>query len=338
MTVWLWARIVDGVRAGNTLLCLMLLWGLPVTLIIVVFGILQWCFYAGADVVAFYWSGPMPHWWPATHPDGWRPLSEYLVPSLDIFLFVVAFALSASFVGMNVVLLLSRSRLLRNSVGAEVTRRRTRVHKNDRLARDMLRLTRTAGMRRAPIVSVAPTLTPFACAVSNRFGGEVVLGLGLLRQLTQEQRDWVMAHELAHLRYRDTYWRFVWLGSVRALGFSERVFYWLTALVQAIARRIPLGNVLMVLYIACLIYPLNAVRLGQHIAITLFRAVDAWVSRQCEFRADRFAAQIVTAGAGAEVLTILQGDGEPNLVRLFASHPPVKDRIQRLKGQSGEVI
>lgn len=328
---WLLSVIVNSVRVVNTYMSLMLLWGLPVSLLVLVVGVWHWALLASADVIAYYVGEPGFTWWPDRYTAGIRPIADYVVPSLDTALGIVAFTVVTSATCIAALTVRTKSSLLRTSLVREAVDRRELLGLDHPLTTDLICLTQTSGIRRVPMISITPLARPHACVVSSVWGAEVSISIDLVRSLSREQLRWVLAHELAHLRHRDSYWRLIWHGSVQALGYSERVFYWITRFVFSATQGLFGRWLFLTVYIVFLIYPLNAVRLGQRAAMLFYRTVDAWISRQCEYRADQFAARLVSSEAGVGVLKTLGGDGEPNWPSLFASHPPLSARIKKLE-------
>jgi heat shock protein HtpX len=169
----------------------------------------------------------------------------------------------------------------------------------------------------------------------------IAVTTGLMRALDSEQTAGVLAHELAHIRNRDTLTMTVTATIAGALGMLANF-----AFVFGRGRNNPLGlvGVLLVMIVA----PLAAM------------LVQLAISRAREYEADRVGAEIsgqpLWLAAALERLAEAAGrvdntDAERNPATahlfivnplhahavdgLFATHPPVAERIRRLRAMAG---
>ncbi|MEM1287969.1 MAG: zinc metalloprotease HtpX [Pseudomonadota bacterium] len=187
-----------------------------------------------------------------------------------------------------------------------------------------------------PKVFIINTPQPNAFATGrNPENAAVAATTGLLENLTQEEVVGVMAHELAHIKHRDTLTMTITAtlaGAISMLGNFALFF--------GNNRNNPLGMVGVL--IAMLVAPFAAM------------LVQMAISRTREFEADRLAAEICgrpdwLASALARIgglgniryeqaeqnpatahLFISNPLGGSKLRGLFATHPPMEDRISRL--------
>lgn len=199
----------------------------------------------------------------------------------------------------------------------------------------------TAARQPMPRLYLSPIRSPNAFATGgNPRRAALCCTTGLLRSLDERQLRGVIAHELAHIRAHDTL-----INSVAATLTAT-----ITAL-TAVALLLPLGeseetdvpDLLGGLMLVCLA-PLAAM------------VVYFGVGRQREFRADERAAELTGDPEGlADALLRLEKDSRDfplpkgrvllaaahlmttnpfpdGLGRLFAAHPPVQERVARLRG------
>ncbi len=183
-----------------------------------------------------------------------------------------------------------------------------------------------------PRLMVARMGVPNAFAVGRKGAGTVVVSEELLRLLDADELEGVLAHELAHIRNRDV------VMMVLGQGVASIV-----AIVAQWAVLLTGDNDLADFFLAMVV--------GQLTQLLVMVFVFA-ISRYREYVADRDAADLV--GGGEPLASALEkisrgseraGDSEidsevsalcifgdgTGLARLFASHPPVEKRIERLR-------
>jgi heat shock protein HtpX len=195
-----------------------------------------------------------------------------------------------------------------------------------------------------PRVYVIPSESPNAFATGrNPEHAAVAATEGILRILDRRELKGVMAHELSHVRHRDILISSVaatLAGAIGYLAFAGR----LRAL---FGGRRSGDNTLLVLVIS-LLAPLAAA------------VVQMAISRQREYAADAGGAHMTRdpealasalqklqlgvarrpMGEGAAttahlfIMNPLSGEG---LTRMFSTHPPVEERVARLRGMVGRV-
>src|SRR6056297_356557 len=183
-----------------------------------------------------------------------------------------------------------------------------------------------------PRLMVARMGVPNAFAVGRKGAGTVVVSEELLQMLDAREVEGVLAHELAHIRNRDV------VMMVLGQGVASIV-----AIVAQWAVLLTGDNDLADFFLAIVV--------GQITQMLVMVFVFA-ISRYREYVADRDAADEI--GGGEPLATALEkisrgneraqsqgrgsavdslcifGEGS-GLARLFASHPPVEKRIERLR-------
>lgn len=169
---------------------------------------------------------------------------------------------------------------------------------------------------------------------------------GILRMLSSEELAGVMAHELSHVRHRDTLIMTITASLAGAIGMLANFAFMFGANRDENGNSSPLSwiGMLAVMIIA----PLTA---------TL---VQLAISRGREYEADREGAQmcgrplwlasaLAKIQRGAEAIPNYDAERNPatahlfivnplhgsGLRGLFSTHPPVEERIARLKGMAG---
>lgn len=195
-----------------------------------------------------------------------------------------------------------------------------------------------------PRVAVLPTETPNAFATGRNPNRAVVaVTEGLQRLLSEEELEGVIAHEMAHIKDRDTLVMAVAATLAGAIAIMAR-FFWYSALFGRGGGR---GNGIILLILA-ITAPLAALM------------VRAAISRSREYKADAVGAQTTRQPLIlAQALERLEGanrrrpiqHGNPAssslfivnpfrgslLVNLFSTHPPMAKRVDRLRTLAREM-
>ncbi|HEB51812.1 MAG TPA: protease HtpX [bacterium] len=200
-----------------------------------------------------------------------------------------------------------------------------------------------------PRVAVVPDPTPNAFATGrNPANAVVAVTEGLMRITSPRELRGVIAHELAHVKHRDTLVATIAAAVATAITFIANIVQW-SAVFGGVARDDDgdggFGALLM-----ALLAPIGATM------------IQMGISRSREFMADEFAARLTRDPDGlADALSRLQSHGrellrrgarpmEPvttslaivnplaglrgrgaGLANLFSTHPPIEERIRRLR-------
>lgn len=199
------------------------------------------------------------------------------------------------------------------------------------LHKRFLEVKKGVSIRKPVSLRVAPVKGPVAFVVDAPFRAEVVVGSQLASTLTGPELEWVLAHELAHVRHRDLRWRSLWLASVRGLDRARAIQRRLVITKIWIMHRLRFPGVAIspVIWLWQTIW--WSMRAGLKVARGVFLIGDRWMSRRMEFEADARAAQVISTAAGVSVLKRLGGDGEPEFVGVLATHPDPAMRVARLQ-------
>jgi heat shock protein HtpX len=238
-------------------------------------------------------------------------------------------------VGMNMFALYGSSGFVLRAYRAQIVTDREAPG----LYRTVDRLRQRAGLP-MPVVAVAPHAQPNAFATGRSPEHAVVcVTEGLLRLMTQEELEGVIAHELAHIRNRDMLIQTVAATMAGVVGHLATLAQFTLFFGGDEEGPNPLGTLLFLL-----VAPLAAMLL------------QLGISRQREYRADAVAAEItgrplalagalrrldaaahqipmaVTPGvasvAQVNPLAAHRGSG---VSRLFSTHPPTAERVRRLE-------
>ncbi|MBI4418705.1 MAG: zinc metalloprotease HtpX [Ignavibacteriales bacterium] len=206
------------------------------------------------------------------------------------------------------------------------------------------RLSQQAGLP-MPRVYIIPTDTPNAFATGrNPDHAAVAATEGLLRTLTDDELEGVMAHELAHVRNRDILVSTVVATMAGTITFVARIAMYASIFGGGRGRDSNSNAVGQILLI--ILAPIAAM------------LIQFAVSRSREFLADEGGAQISGKPLGlAQALRKLHTAAEriplegakPNtahlfivnplsgggISKLFSTHPPAEERIARLEAMAG---
>ena len=215
---------------------------------------------------------------------------------------------------------------------------------NPRLYRTVENLTIATGML-MPKIYVIDDPAPNAFATGrDPQHAYVAATTGLLDIMDDNELEGVMAHELGHVQNYDIRVMMIVFGLVSAIGLIADMFLRMMWFGNNDNR--PSNPIMIVLGIAAaLLAPLVAI------------LVQAAISRQREYLADATGAQVTRYPDGlASALEKLQQHGtalkrqnsstahlffanplKGGLTNLFSTHPPLEERIARLRGLNGKL-
>ena len=196
-----------------------------------------------------------------------------------------------------------------------------------------------------PRVYILPQEAPNAFATGrNPEHAAVAVTQGLLRLLSREEIEGVLAHELSHVRNRDILISSVAATLAGAVMILARFAGFLAIFGGGRGDRGGRGGGLGLLF-TIILAPIAALM------------IQLWVSRTREYAADASAAELVGSPHGlASALRKLEGykeripmaEATPNTAhlfivsplsgrkafsRLFSTHPPIEERVRRLLGR-----
>lgn len=213
---------------------------------------------------------------------------------------------------------------------------------------ELLAIVRTLAARAGlpmPRVYIIPEETPNAFATGrNPQHAAVAVTAGLLRLLDRDELEGVLAHELAHVRHRDTLVMTITASLAGALSMLANMAMWSTLLGGGDADDEEGGNPFAGL-LGILVAP---------VAATLIQLA---ISRSREFLADELGAGLthnplalaralrkiddwshavpMTSGSPATAhLFIINPFAGGGLASLFSTHPPTEARIERLQAMA----
>lgn len=215
------------------------------------------------------------------------------------------------------------------------------VHKGHKLYDIVEELAKKAKMVMPKVYIIqAPSPNAFATGRSPKHSA-VAATESLLQLLTEDEVRGVMAHELSHVKHRDTLIQTIAVAIASAIAFTANIMQW--AIIFGTGRDSDSG-------IGGIVGPLVIIILTPIIATVIQLAI----SRQREYLADAGAAKIMGTGkplitalekleamagrrpstnstaAPQESLYIVNPFKKTKLLSLFSTHPSTDDRIKRL--------
>jgi heat shock protein HtpX len=246
-------------------------------------------------------------------------LGSYLFGSIGVIL-ALAFAAGA--------LMLNSS----TSPGLVVSLYRAReigYHESPALYQTVAELSERADLRVAPRLFLSPSRMPNALSVGHRDRPIIILTRGLLDRLDLRQLTGVLAHETAHVRNND-----LWL-----LGLADTMRRFIRGLSFV-------GLLVLVFSFPLLLFGGASTPPGFLLLLVgapvLSILVELALSRTREFEADRTAVELTRDPQGfasalqnlelsqRSVLDWLMPGARPTGSRLWRSHPPTEQRIERI--------
>ena len=277
------------------------------------------------------------------HVLGVRPyLTAYGIDYTQLAAFCLVWGMGGAFIS------LALSRVMAKwMMGVQVIDPQTRDTELQDLLQVVQSLTRSAHLP-MPQVGIydSPELNAFATG-PTKSRALVAVSTGLLRRMNREQLEGVLGHEITHIANGDMVTMTLLQGVVNAF-----VMFLARALAFAIAQAMRSdrerdrgeGMSYMTMWLIQVVLEIFFMILGS--------MVIAWFSRYREFRADAGGAklagrnsmiaaleelkrgyEIVDPNLQKPAIQALQINGHPmGLMRFFASHPPLDERIARLTG------
>ena len=207
----------------------------------------------------------------------------------------------------------------------------------------------SAGLSRTPDLYIIPSQVPNAFA-SGLSESDAFIGVteGLLEMMDDQELEGVLGHEFGHIIHRDIMLNQLVVGLISSLLILALIIERLGIFGAAGSRRRGRDSngaaVLVIILLAIVIRPL---------AMLLGALLQSAISRQREYAADAVAVRLCSYNEGlARALEKLSGDrkyssedlGElggsrlaamyiyfPDANELFATHPPIMDRVKRLR-------
>lgn len=192
-----------------------------------------------------------------------------------------------------------------------------------------------------PTLYIVPSESPNAFATGRDPNhAAIALTEGIIELLPPDELDAVIAHELTHVRNRDTLTQAVAGTLAGSLTYLGRILT-LGALYFPVARVGRRGNNPIAILFLLVIGPLSAGLLRMAISRTREYAADAGAAEITENPLALVRALETLEATGQKVpihgnpafapLFIVNPLSKEGLMKLFLTHPPTEDRIERLK-------
>ncbi len=195
-----------------------------------------------------------------------------------------------------------------------------------------------------PKVAVINSMVPNAFATGrNPKNALVAVTVGIRQRLSDRELEAVMAHEIAHVRNRDMRVLAVANFLVTVTSFLMTMLFW-NMLFGGFGRRQQGGGIMLVYLVTILVYFLGQLLV---LALTRYREYGAdhsgaeisgdpgalanaleKISGSMARIPDEDLRKLQTASAFMIIPAALKGESAMNL---FSTHPPVEDRVRRLR-------
>jgi heat shock protein HtpX len=259
----------------------------------------------------------------------------------DFWWFGIAFFLGIA-IAINVIAYFFSDRIIMWSYKAKIATPR----EAPRLYKSVQRVNSFYGLPE-PRIAVIPSDTPNAFATGRNPSKAIVAATnGLLKMLNDRELDGVIAHELAHVRNRDVLVMTVAATVAGAIAFLARIFWW--NMILGRRRQADAGTLLIVIVVA----------ITAPLAALLIRLA---ISRTREYKADRTGAMTIhrpndladallkleqankrkpisrgnPASSSLFIVNPFRGNA---LARIFSTHPPMEERVKRLRKLAMETV
>ena len=247
-----------------------------------------------------------------------------------LMVFCLVWGMGGAFVSLQLSRFMAKSAL-----GVRLVDGRTGHHDLDWLHQTVRQLTERAGL---PMPEVgfydSPEVNAFATGPSQR-RSLVAVSSGLLRSMTRDEAEGVLAHEVTHIQNGDMVTMTLIQGVVNAF-----VMFFSRIIANIVRQMVDERNAYLVSMLTTIVLDIAFGFVGM--------MVVAWFSRAREFRADAGGAGLAGHARMIGALQRLQQNqrlvdtSQPQLatmkiagakgwMALFSTHPPLEDRIRALQ-------
>jgi len=244
-----------------------------------------------------------------------------------LLLFCAVFGMGGSFVSLAM-----SKWIAKRSVGAVVIEQPTNQQESWLI--DTVKLQASEAGIGMPEVAVwdSPEINAFATGM-NKNNALVAVSTGLLRSMTKDEAEAVLAHEISHVANGDM----VTLALIQGV-VNTFVFFFARIAASALSR----GSDNRFMYFMTVMF-------FQFVFGILASIIVMWFSRRREYRADEGGADLAGSPKMIAALQRLQGDsqeshldgqlvafgisGKKAMAALFMSHPPLEQRIAALQAR-----
>ncbi|TVQ38618.1 MAG: protease HtpX [Spirochaetaceae bacterium] len=230
-----------------------------------------------------------------------------------------------------------------DSIAIRMTRSREVSREEQPELYDMVeRLSQNAGLP-TPRVYVTPSPQPNAFATGrNPRHAAVAVTEGIMRILDRSELEGVIAHELAHIKNRDTLISTIATVMAGALAFVARMGQYRMIFGGMRGSRNNAGGAAVLIQLLAIIFaPLAAMLIRMAISRSREFIADAGGARiagnpgglasallKMEQHAQGRPMRINEAASHMFIINPLSGQG---MARMFSTHPPIQDRVRRLR-------
>ncbi|MDD1768206.1 MAG: zinc metalloprotease HtpX [Methanomassiliicoccales archaeon] len=257
-------------------------------------------------------------------------IGDWLMGMVFFIILAAAFNLIAYFYSSKIVLFSYRAKIV-----------------DERQAPRLYRIVKQVAFKAnmpMPKVALVPTDTPNAFATGRNPKNAVVAATeGILKTLSDEELEGVLAHEMAHVKDRDILVMTIAATLAGAISIAARF-----ALFSSLSGGRRDSGAGAIMLIAAITAPLAAL------------LIQLAISRSREYKADEEGAMIIArplslaralekleaantkkplrygnpASASLWIVNPFSGSG---LVRIFSTHPPIAERVKRLRLMAGKM-
>lgn len=267
-------------------------------------------------------------------------ITQYGIDYNQLMVFCLVWGMGGAFISLAISRIVAKF-----AMGVQVIDPNTRNPVEQELVETVYRLARSAGLSKMPEVGIyrSPELNAFATG-PTRNRSLVAVSTGLLERMNKEELEGVLGHEIAHVANGDMVTMTLIQGIVNAfVMFLARVIAF--AISQAMRRDDDDSPAMGGMANYFIVFALEMV-------LMIFGTmVVAWFSRYREYRADAGGARLAGRDSmvraleklrrtyeihdpehdAQSVATLKISGRQSRFLRLFSTHPPLGERIERLQ-------
>lgn len=169
-----------------------------------------------------------------------------------------------------------------------------------------------------------------AFASSSLFSSTIAISDETLKFFSTDEARWVVAHELTHLKYKDSLLNGLWISANASLLFFLNFYNLLIRIIFTGASISIMSYYTIVILLSPFILIGQISKYILKVSVLIFKIFDYILVRETEYRADQGASELESSSPGISVLSQLDSGFEP-LFDMFATHPSNKKRIVKLE-------
>jgi len=249
-------------------------------------------------------------------------------PSDSIFshIYLISITMGSIVLSFHILMILIRP-IEKEVLDAAQGKQVNRIARNNDVSLLIGEMAKKAGIAK-PLLYEIQSYEVNAFAIGKPFRNAISITSGALN-LPTAHLLWIVGHEIGHLKAGDSTPTMLWIAAHRSAVWFYMIRVRIILFMNPVLIRIPIVRLFVFPVEILLVIAFRITAFADYIARKIFTIIDRFLLRSVEYKADAFAANLVGAQYGMDVMSIL---GEANQrPRLMDSHPPSFKRKRRMQ-------